>query len=152
MKKLIAILLLFTSAIFSYGCKNKSCYPVFEKEYCIGSEFIESDLTNFNFIKLKGGGEFKFHEIWIPRGNGSLPTISVFKDSDDELIFQKVNSYAESLYTVDVYTTREGKRPKGLHLIYVSEGDKLRGLGFVAPDMEQANNLLEAWLHNTAPN
>lgn len=152
MKKLITILLLVTSAIFSYGCENKTCYLVFEKEYCIRSNFIESDLTNFDFIKLKGNGEYRFHEIWIPRGNDSLPPITEFMNSDNELIFEQVKSYVENGYTIDVFTTIEGKGPKGFYLIYVSTTSKARGVAFVGAEQSKVNQLLVNWLTYTSPN
>lgn len=146
MKNLITIILLVTFAIFSYGCENKSCYLVFEKEYCIGSDFIESDLTRFNFTKLKGNGEYRFHEIWIPRGIDSLPPITEFSNSDNELILKKVKSYIENRYTVDVFTTLEGKGPKDFYLIYVSTTSKARGVAFVGAEQSKVNQLLANWL------
>ncbi|MCW9028073.1 MAG: hypothetical protein OQJ80_03990 [Kangiella sp.] len=146
MKNPALMLFLILFACFAYGCKSNACYPVFEKEYCIGSDFIESDLTRFNFIKLIGNGEYRFHEIWIPRGDDSLPPITEFLDSDNELIFKKVKSYAESRYTVDVYTTLEGKGPKGFYLIYISTASKARGVAFVGAEQSKVNQLLANWL------
>jgi|Cruoilmetagenom7_1024161.scaffolds.fasta_scaffold14476_4 hypothetical protein len=146
MNKLITTLFFILLVFLSYGCENKLCYLVFEKEYCIGSDFIESDLTRYNFIKLEGNGEYRFHEIWIPRGNDSLPSVTEFMNSDNELIFKQVNSYVESRYTVDVFTTLEGKGPKGFYLIYVSTASKARGVAFVGAEQSKVNQLLANWL------
>lgn len=152
MNKFITTLFFILLVYLSYGCENKACYLVFEKEYCIGSDFTEADLTSYNFIKLEGNGEYRFHEIWVPRENDSLPPITEFINSDNELIFKQVKSYVENGYTIDVFTTIEGKGPKDFYLIYVSSASKLRGVAFVGAEQSQVNQLLVNWLTYTSPN